>query len=87
MYLIDTYYTSNHWNLISVVLTLIDMIVQLLICYICLSMGSQAHLLKLKMTLLVSNRVSKVVFTSFSERKSVIEGEETFGDQSRLSFL
>ncbi len=48
--------------LINIVVTAVDLIVQLLICYICLTMGSQPQLRKFQLTLDVTSGVPKVVF-------------------------
>jgi hypothetical protein len=37
-------FISSHSALISIVVTAVDLIVQLMICYICLTMGSHVHL-------------------------------------------
>ena len=41
----------NHFGVITIVVTATDLIVQLMICYICLTMGSHVQLRKFQMTL------------------------------------
>jgi hypothetical protein len=44
----------NRWQLINIVLTAVDVIVQIVICYNCVTMGSNVHLRKFKMTLFLT---------------------------------
>ena len=44
----------NRWQLINIVLIAVDVIVQIVICYICVTMGSNVYLRKFKMTLLLT---------------------------------
>ena len=77
---------TNKWQIIFIVQTFVDMIVQLVICYICLTMGSSVQLRKFKMTLDVSHPgAPKVIFTlkeSISDFELI---EESIGDISRSS--
>ncbi len=65
----------------------VDFIVQLMICYICLSMGSHVHLREFKMTLDLSKGVPKVMLTRNIESVVISESEieETIGEKSRSS--
>ena len=64
-----------------------DVIVQLMICYICLTMGSNEHLRKFQMTLDMSTGVPKFVFSCIRERdqKNEVEVKETFDDEIRFT--
>ncbi len=77
----------NHSSLISVVATIVDMIVQLMICYICLTMSSHVHLRKFQMTLDLTSGVPKVVFSRISESliESQVENFARIGDETGLS--
>ncbi len=67
----------NHAHLITIIVTVVDLIVQLMICYICLSMGSHAYLRKFQITLDLTTGVSKVVFKRIREsvRDSLFDSE------------
>jgi hypothetical protein len=53
--------------LCNIVITVVDLIVQLVICYICLTMGSNVQLCKFQMTLDLTSGVPKVVFSRTKE--------------------
>ena len=56
-----------HNTLIGILLAAIDVIVQLAICYICLTMGSHANLRKFQLTLDLTKGVPTVVFSRIRE--------------------
>jgi hypothetical protein len=77
---------TNKWQIIFIVQTFVDMIVQLVICYICLTMGSSVQLRKFKMTLDVSHPgAPKVIFTLKESLSDFELIEESIGDISRSS--
>ncbi len=49
-------------NIIAIILTSVDVIVQLLICFICVTVGSDVRLRKFKMTLDMTTGVPTVKF-------------------------
>lgn len=55
-------YFADHLALISTVLIIVDVFVQLAICYICITMGSSVQLRKLKLTLDFTSGDPKFVF-------------------------
>ena len=57
----------NRSNLIYIVLTGIDVIVQLMICFICVTMGSHINLRKFKITLDITSGAPKVIFKRNSD--------------------
>ena len=71
--------------IIDITLTVVEVIVQLMICFICLTMGSHEHLRKFKMTLDFSRGAPRIVFNRISVTESPIEVYETIGDESRQS--
>jgi hypothetical protein len=73
---------NSHRALINIIVLVVDLIVQLMICYICLSMGCQRHLREFKMTLDLNTGVPKVMLTRIRESVviSEIDIDETIGD-------
>ncbi len=67
----------NQSVLITVIVTTVDLIVQLMICYICLTMGSHVYIRNTRITLDLTTGVPKVVFSCIREsvRGSEIENE------------
>ena len=49
-------------NLVYIILTVVDVTVQLLICFICLTMNSNAQLRKLKITVVFNEGLPKIIF-------------------------
>jgi hypothetical protein len=72
----------KHSALVSTVLIAVDLIVQLMICYICLTMGFHIYLRKFQMTLDLTTGVPKVMLTRIKESMVVseLEIEESIGD-------
>ncbi len=62
-----------HASLINIVETAVDLVVQLMICYICLTMGSHEQLCKFQLTLDLTTGEPKVVFKR--RRGTVIDTE------------
>jgi hypothetical protein len=73
---IKVFYTNS--VLITIVVTAVDLIVQLMICYICLTMGSHIHLRNFQMTLDLTTGVPKVVFSYI--RESIFDSEIEAGE-------
>jgi hypothetical protein len=48
---IEPFILLSYGSMITIVVTAVDLIVQLMICYICLTMGSHVQLRKFQMTL------------------------------------
>jgi hypothetical protein len=61
----------NRQYIINIILVAVEVLVQLAICFICLTMGSHEFLRKFKLTLDLSNGAPKVVFSRMKE--SVIQ--------------
>jgi hypothetical protein len=74
-------YLWNIYGLYAIVLTITDMIFQLTICYICLTMGSNSQLRKFRVTLDVSEGIVRFKLTL---KESIIESEvfETLRNES-----
>ncbi len=83
---IQALYKNRH--LIYIIGVVVDLIVQLMICYICLSMGSHVNLREFKMTLDLTTGTPKVMLTRIIESVVISETEiyETIGEKSRSSF-
>ncbi len=75
----------NRDILIIIVLTALDVIVQLMICFICVTIGSDERLRKIKMTLDMTSGVPKVRFClneSFTEIKIEEKDEDGFSEST-----
>ena len=72
----------NHAALTTNFETALDLILQLMICYICITMGSHDNLCKFKITLDLTTGVPEIVFSHFRE-SDVLSGlliEDSIGD-------
>ncbi len=77
---------EDHAFQLQIVVTIVDVIVQLMICYICLTMGSHVHLRKLQMTLDLTTGVPKIVFsrTRVSIRDCEVVDEDADANEVHL---
>ena len=68
-HLCHTFHFFLNWSgLIAIVSTAVDVFVQLLICFICVTIGYDVRLRKLKITLDMTTGVPKVIFLCVRER-------------------
>jgi hypothetical protein len=74
-------YLKQKTILVNIVLISVDTILQLAICFICLTMGSHVNLRKFKITLELNQGVARVVLSRY--RESLIENEVTFEETIR----
>ncbi len=69
--------------MIDIVVTVVDLIVQLMICFICLTMGSHENLRKFRLTLDPTTGVPKVMFMPIRESdiNTIVESEIEIEEQ------